>query len=968
MFGTETQKVIKRRGKMKMSSRRICYGEVVPFVVMSLLQCGQVLMNILFKKASTEGMNYMAYVFYSYAIGGLVLLPFSFVFERKKLPRFNWQIVGRLILLGFLGYSGQVLGFKGIQYSSPTMASAMSNLTPAFTFALAVLFRMETVEIRSLSSWAKILGTLLSIGGALVVVLFEGPVLARGHQGYATSYQHLNSAHTDWVIGGLLLMGNYVFCSLWYIVQTQAVQTFPEMLLVSLFNVCVAVIAAPVTLISEPHDAWQISSKMMLYAILYTGLFGISFATSLLTWGLHLKGPVYVALFTPLSIVIAAIMSVIFLGDSLYLGSVIGAIIISLGFYLCIWGKAKEELIDESLNLEAESASTPLLFTRKKKRVNCSNGPLHLAKIQEIVTTGKLSKLEHFETDEKVKTISLFGEVWGIGPATALKLYVKGHRNLDDLKNEESLTHSQRVVIVCGGSYRRGKSSCRDLDVVITHPDGKSHIGFLSKYVKLLKEMRFLREDLIFSVHSEKDSQTRSLLLLGTDSGVDTYFGLCTSPGKELRHRIDFKVYPRDIYAFGLIAWTGNEVLNRRLRLLAESKGFQLDDTGLFPATHGSGGKRLRFVTGLCCCIPQLVSFNLSWLSIFYPGGQIPLLIGNLKELRVLELSWNNFSGPIPESIGNLLKLEEMHLGFNHFSGPFPSSIGNLTKLKSLDLNRNNISGPIPESIGNLTSLTSLDLRSNQISGRIPGSIDENLINLETMFLGSNVITRPLPENIGNMQKLVDVDLSNNKLQGPIPDSIGNLKSLKRILLSSNLLTGIIPLSFGNLQSLSVLTLGNNQLEGAIPSSFGNMSSLSILELGGNKLAGTIPSSFGCLANLVDLSIDHNMIDGPVPASFRNLTNLARLDLSYNQINSVLPEPLAKIRYLSALMLQNNQFTGTIPQTFLNLKNLGELSLSNNLLSGRIPFGKPLIDFPRSSYSGNKGLCGVPLEPCTGSS
>ncbi|GFP96163.1 DNA polymerase lambda [Phtheirospermum japonicum] len=241
--------------------------------------------------------------------------------------------------------------------------------------------------------------------------------------------------------------------------------------------------------------------------------------------------------------------------------------------------------------------------------------------IQEIVNTGKLSKLEHFQNDEKVRTINLFGEVWGIGPATAVKLYEKGYRTLDDLKNDESLTNSQKlglkyfddiktriprnevqemesiiqktgqeilpgvrtqVVIVCGGSYRRGKASCGDMDIVITHHDGKSHIGFLPKLVKRLKDINFLREDLIFSVHSEE----------GTDSGVDTYFGLCTYPGRELRHRIDFKVYPRDIYAFGLIAWTGNDVLNRRLRLLAESKGFRLDDTGLFPATLGSGGKR----------------------------------------------------------------------------------------------------------------------------------------------------------------------------------------------------------------------------------------------------------------------------------------------------------------------------------------------------------------------------------------
>ncbi|CAL5043575.1 unnamed protein product [Urochloa decumbens] len=247
--------------------------------------------------------------------------------------------------------------------------------------------------------------------------------------------------------------------------------------------------------------------------------------------------------------------------------------------------------------------------------------------INEIVTTGKLSKLEHFETDEKVRTISLFGEVWGVGPATALKLYEKGHRTLDDLRKDESLTNAQRiglkyfddikqriprhevsemekllqdvgkdilpgVIIVCGGSYRRGKASCGDMDIIITHPDGESHVGFLSKFVQRLKEINFLREDLIFSIHSVD----------GTDSGVDTYFGLCTYPGRELRHRIDLKVYPRNRYACGLLHWTGNDVLNRRLRLLADSKGYVLDDTGLYLATRGSGGKHAGRSDAIVSC------------------------------------------------------------------------------------------------------------------------------------------------------------------------------------------------------------------------------------------------------------------------------------------------------------------------------------------------------------------------------
>lgn len=44
-----------------------------------------------------------------------------------------------------------------------------------------------------------------------------------------------------------------------------------------------------------------------------------------------------------------------------------------------------------------------------------------------------------------MKTIALFGDVWGIGPATAQKLYDKGHRTLEDLKGDPSLTASQKL-------------------------------------------------------------------------------------------------------------------------------------------------------------------------------------------------------------------------------------------------------------------------------------------------------------------------------------------------------------------------------------------------------------------------------------------------------------------------------------------------------------------------------------------
>lgn len=103
-----------------------------------------------------------------------------------------------------------------------------------------------------------------------------------------------------------------------------------------------AIISAPVSLIAESElSSWMLRPSVAVIAVLCSGVIQ-GFSSFVIAWGLHLKGPVYIAIFKPVSIAIAAFMSAIFLGDSLYLGSIIGVIIISIGFYAVIWGKAKE--------------------------------------------------------------------------------------------------------------------------------------------------------------------------------------------------------------------------------------------------------------------------------------------------------------------------------------------------------------------------------------------------------------------------------------------------------------------------------------------------------------------------------------------------------------------------------------------------------------------------------------------------
>lgn len=50
---------------------------------------------------------------------------------------------------------------------------------------------------------------------------------------------------------------------------------------------------------------------------------------------------------------------------------------------------------------------------------------------------------------------------------------------------------AQLLVVACG-SYRREKTTCGDVDVLITHPDGESHKGVFSKLLHLLHQTGML--------------------------------------------------------------------------------------------------------------------------------------------------------------------------------------------------------------------------------------------------------------------------------------------------------------------------------------------------------------------------------------------------------------------------------------------------------------------------------------------
>ncbi|RHN77012.1 putative EamA domain-containing protein [Medicago truncatula] len=334
---------------------RHCYKDVLPFTAMVAIECTNVGVSVLFKAATQKGLSYYVFIAYSFVVSTLVLLlplPF-FIKWSRGLPPLNMSLIFRIFLLGVLGVVAQLFGYKGLEYTTPTLASSLSNLIPAFTFILAIIFRMEKVKLRWKSSQAKILGSTVSILGALTVVLYKGPIIIPSPSTQSPPIIHSpitsSTTESNWILGGSLLVIEFLIVPIWYIIQTTVIKEYPaEIIVVFLYNLCGVLVSIPICLLLEPNlSAWKINPDITMISIICSGFFSTGLSCLVHTWGLHIKGPVYISLFKPLSIAIAASFSAIFLGDALHFGTVVGAVIISIGFYAVLWGKSKEESNDE---------------------------------------------------------------------------------------------------------------------------------------------------------------------------------------------------------------------------------------------------------------------------------------------------------------------------------------------------------------------------------------------------------------------------------------------------------------------------------------------------------------------------------------------------------------------------------------------------------------------------------------------
>ncbi|KAL4279080.1 hypothetical protein GQ457_03G031980 [Hibiscus cannabinus] len=319
-----------------------------PYIAMLLVQFIYAGMALFAKAAISKGMNPYVFVVYRQAFATITLAPFAFFFKSKE-TSLSYNLIWKIFFISLFGLTMSLnLYSVAIKYTTATFAAATTNTIPVLTLIIAVCLRMESISVRKLPGFAKVLGSVISLSGALVFAFVKGPTINFMNWYPSTHNQNTNTAIKNhpmegWIKGCFIMLSGNTAWSMWLVLQGCILKQYPDKLRLITLQCFFSCIQSAIWAIAAERNpsAWKLGWDVRLLAVLYCGVIVAGITYWLQVWTIEKKGPVFTAIFTPLALVITAVFSAFLWKETLHWGSVAGVVLLVGGLYSVLWGKKR---------------------------------------------------------------------------------------------------------------------------------------------------------------------------------------------------------------------------------------------------------------------------------------------------------------------------------------------------------------------------------------------------------------------------------------------------------------------------------------------------------------------------------------------------------------------------------------------------------------------------------------------------
>uniref|UniRef100_A0A0E0EWH1 EamA domain-containing protein n=1 Tax=Oryza meridionalis TaxID=40149 RepID=A0A0E0EWH1_9ORYZ len=275
---------------------------------------------------------------YRYLLGAVLVVPWAVSFEKLAPIHCSWSVLHR---------PGRYITRYAINFY---------NIVPIAAFILAVLFRKEPLNMRSIVGIIKVVGALVCVGGTIIISLYKGKVLhlwPTNIIGYHPSKAATAFGHHH-IRGTILLVISCLSLAVWY--TAQMLKVFPYKYWSTVATCFVGSIQMAIIGVAMNREkaTWKLKWNMSLLTIIYSAILNTAAKFVMISWVVTQRGPTYPSMFCAVSVLFTTILDSLLLGHDLSVGSILGMLLILAGLYLFLWGKRKEVVPETTENPKEE--------------------------------------------------------------------------------------------------------------------------------------------------------------------------------------------------------------------------------------------------------------------------------------------------------------------------------------------------------------------------------------------------------------------------------------------------------------------------------------------------------------------------------------------------------------------------------------------------------------------------------------